>query len=104
MGDLNSGTRLGPPRRLTRGHPPIVEALDALGLVSAYHAFHHVDHGAETHATYRHLFKDSQPWHLDFCFVPKAWAGRIRSVDVMHDAARAKRSDHSAVVVDLAPA
>jgi endonuclease/exonuclease/phosphatase family metal-dependent hydrolase len=101
MGDFNSGSKLHGAMRVTKGHPPIVDAFDSLGLVSAYHAFHKVDHGQETHATYRHLFKASQPWHLDFCFVPVAWADRIRSVDVLHDDVWAKRSDHAAIVVEL---
>jgi len=103
MGDFNSGTKLGPAGRLTTGHPPVVNALSALGLVSAYHAFHGVDHGQETHATYRHLFKPSQPWHMDFCFVPAAWADQITSVEVIGGDKWDTKSDHHPVVVELRP-
>ena len=103
MGDFNSGTNLGGTPALTRGHLRIVDGLGALGLVSAYHAFHKIDHGREPHATYRHQFKASQPWHLDFCFVPKAWAERISAVEVISRDKWDERSDHRPVQVDLHP-
>ena len=101
MGDFNSGTNLSGTPALTRGHSRIVDALGALGLVSAYHAFHKVDHGHEPHATYRHQFNASQPWHLDFCFVPTAWANHITAVDVISGDKWDMSSDHRPVVVDL---
>ena len=101
MGDFNSGTNLGGTPALTRGHSRIVDALGSLGLVSAYHAFHKVDHGHEPHATYRHQFKASQPWHLDFCFVPTAWASHISTVEVISGDNWDERSDHRPVIVDV---
>ena len=98
---FNSGTNLGGTPALTRGHSRIVDALGALGLVSAYHAFHKVDHGHEPHATYRHQFKASQPWHLDFCFVPTAWASHISKVEVISGDNWDERSDHRPMLVDL---
>jgi hypothetical protein len=52
-------------------------------LVSAYHAFHAVEHGHESQPTYRHQFKTSQPWHIDFGFVPVAWMNHLVSVEVI---------------------
>jgi hypothetical protein len=83
MGDLNSGTNLNRQQSASKGHSRIVAALGELGLVSAYHAFHHVEHGHEKQPTYRHQFKSSRPWHIDFCFVPASWVDRLAGVDVI---------------------
>jgi exodeoxyribonuclease-3 len=101
MGDLNSGTNLNREQSPSKGHSRIVGALADLGLVSAYHAFHDVEHGRETRPTYRHQFKASQPWHIDFCFVPASWVSRLVGVDVIDGEAWAARSDHLPLTVDL---
>jgi endonuclease/exonuclease/phosphatase family metal-dependent hydrolase len=101
MGDLNSGTRLKRRRPPSNGHRRIIGALTDLGLVSAYHAFHKVDHGRERHATYCHQFKAVQPWHIDFCFVPVSWVDCVVGVKVLAGARWAKRSDHFPLIVDL---
>jgi endonuclease/exonuclease/phosphatase family metal-dependent hydrolase len=101
MGDLNMGSKLGKGRRKTHRSAEVFAAFADLGLVSAYHAFHQCDHGAEPHATYRHLFKRRQPWHIDFCFVPEAWKPALTNVTVIDSRAWARRSDHSPVQVDL---
>ena len=103
MGDLNSGTCLNRSRSPSKGHSRVVGALADLGLVSAYHALHDVGHGQEAHATYRHQFKASQPWHIDFCFVPSNWAANLRRVEVIDDENWATRSDHLPLLVDLRP-
>jgi exonuclease III len=82
------------PSIRTKGHSRIVSALADLGLVSAYHAFHHVDQGHETHATYHHLFKAGQSWHIDFCFVPASWVDRLAGVEVIDGDDWTIRSDH----------
>lgn len=101
MGDFNSGSKLFTTPRPTHRHAPVVAALEKLGLVSAYHAFHNVDVANEAHATYRHLFKAEQPWHIDLCFVPKAWTAHIESVDVVDSDHWRRASDHAPLRVDL---
>lgn len=100
MGDLNSGTNMV-GKKSTRGHLRIVNALADLGLVSAYHAFYHVEHGHETHPTYRHQRKPSKPWHIDFCFVPANWIENLVSVEVLDGEAWTARSDHLPLKVDI---
>jgi exonuclease III len=102
MGDFNSGSALADAPTPTRGHQRIVDALADLGLVSAYHAFHRVEHGQETHPTYLHQFKPSQPWHMDFCFVPDSWARSILNVQVIDGDEWPARSDHRALLVEMA--
>lgn len=101
MGDLNSGTNLCGKKSTNRGHSRIVDGLARLGLVSAYHAFHHVEHGHEMHPTYRHQRKASKPWHIDFCFVPASWIGSLVSVEVLDGEEWTTRSDHLPLKVDF---
>ena len=101
MGDLNSGTCLHRDRSPSRAHARLIDTLAGFGLVSAYHAFHAVEHGRERHPTYRHQFKASQPWHIDFCFVPASWVAHLVGVQVIDGADWAARSDHLPLAVDL---
>ena len=58
----------------------LVERLSALGLVSAYHSWTREAFGAESRRTHFHLRKANRGFHIDCCFVPEAWSGRIRDV------------------------
>lgn len=99
LGDLNSGTALGTGRPPTKSHLRMVHALRDIGLVSAYHAFHGVEHGRETHPTRLHQW--SRPWHIDFCFVPASWLDGLASVEVIADDRWSARSDHFPLRVDF---
>jgi endonuclease/exonuclease/phosphatase family metal-dependent hydrolase len=101
MGDLNSGTDLNDRRSPSKGHARLIAALADLGLVSAYHAFHKVDHGHEVHPTYRHNHKPSRPWHIDFCFVPAAWVPNLVAVELLDGKEWTARSDHLPLKVDV---
>ncbi len=101
MGDLNSGTNLAGEKSINKRHARIVAALADLGLVSAYHAFHEVEHGAEAHPTYLHQRKASRPWHIDFCFVPVDWIGSVIHVEVLDGQAWTTTSDHLPLMVDV---
>jgi Endonuclease/Exonuclease/phosphatase family len=58
-----------------------VRRLGDRGLVSAYHGYHHLDHGAtEPDPTSYFQWKKSRPYHMDFVFVPSLWP--IQAVDV----------------------
>jgi endonuclease/exonuclease/phosphatase family metal-dependent hydrolase len=103
MGDFNSGTHLRRRRTISAGHQKIVTTCSDLGLVSAYHAFHRVQHAQEKHATYYHQFKSSQPWHIDYCFVPTAWVNGLMNVQVLNGKIWAHHSDHRPLIVDLVP-
>jgi endonuclease/exonuclease/phosphatase family metal-dependent hydrolase len=101
MGDLNSGSNLTRQKSINKGHSRIVAALADRGLVSAYHAFHGVDHGEEAHPTYHHQRKASNPWHIDFCFVPAGWVVNVIRVDVLDGKEWAATSDHLPLMVDV---
>jgi len=101
MGDLNSGNTLGDVRSPSKRHQRLVDAFGDVGLTSAYHAYHGIEHGHERHATYFHQFKRSRPWHIDFCFVPRTWAPRLANVKVLDRAAWTAQSDHRPLLVDI---
>lgn len=98
LGDLNSAHIPS-----TRGsHLRFVEMLrDRHRLVSAYHAFHKIEHGAEGDTTYYHLRHRDKPYHIDYVFVPETWANKIARVTVgAYDDWR-DLSDHMPVWVDI---
>jgi exodeoxyribonuclease III len=99
-GDFNScGTTDSRPRPL---HAVLVDRLrDEFGVVSAYHAFHREPQGRESAPTYFHLRRSNAPWHIDFCFVPIAWAERLRRVDVLDGTPWMTLSDHRPLLVDV---
>jgi exonuclease III len=85
----------------SEAHLRNVQKLADLGLVSAYHALHGVEHSAvEEHPTSHHHWQEARPFHMDFVFVPTTW--RIESVDVGTFADYSQpggMSDHAPVVV-----
>jgi len=101
MGDLNTGSRLGRRASVTTNHRRVLDICTSLDLVSAYHAFHRLEPSFESDATYFHQFKRSKPWHIDYCFVPRAWASRLTKVEVIDGRKWAKRSDHRPLLVEV---
>jgi endonuclease/exonuclease/phosphatase family metal-dependent hydrolase len=101
MGDLNSGPMLNGAPEVSKSHARLLAAFEALDMVSAYHAFHKIDHGRERHHTYRHRPPDVGPWHIDFCFVPRAWAANLTHVEVLDGDVWHAESDHNPLLVDL---
>ena len=99
LGDFNTGPKLG--ASYIKGGA-IFGRLANLGLVSAYHAHHELEHGQERHATYFHRFKADDPWHIDYCLVSRSLLPRVREVHVGTDEPWAKRSDHRPLSVTLA--
>lgn len=73
---------------------------DEFGLISAYHHLYAETPGEETRASYYHLRKETEPFYLDYCFVPEGWADCLAGVEVgtFEDW---PQSDHRPVTVDL---
>ena len=80
----------------------LLKITDGLGLVSAYHSYFKAEpFGQEKMATYFHRGKESARFHLDYCFIPKAWAEHIESVTVGTYEQWHGLSDHVPLVVDI---
>lgn len=69
------------------------------GLKSAYHAHTGDVYGKERRPTYYFQWDRKQPFHLDYCYVPRRWA--IRRVQVGSYQTWRRLSDHVPVVVDV---
>ena len=101
MGDLNSNTFWDANHDDDRNHSALVRQLSALGLVSAYHAFHGEAHGGETQPTYYFQWKETRPFHIDYCFIPEAWSSRMHRVEVGSYGEWKEHSDHRPLLVDV---
>jgi exodeoxyribonuclease-3 len=100
-GDFNANVTWDHHHPPDRNFSALARRLDALGLVSAYHVFFNEEFGAETRPTfflYRHV---DRPFHIDFCFIPKAWVPRLRNVTVGRHEQWARWSDHMPVMVEV---
>ena len=77
-GDFNSSSGV---QGQERDSPWFLQHLrDELGLVSAYHHLSGESHGEETRASHYWLWKEANPFHIDYCFVAEAWVDRLTGV------------------------
>jgi hypothetical protein len=78
-GDFGSGWPLGKAltakdwarwwgKPISQQHVPVCEALESLGLRSAYHSHVGVAQGLEPDATYWHNSSQDKPFHIDHIF------------------------------------
>ena len=97
-GDFNSSPGVSGQERES---PRFMEQMrDELELVSAYHHFTGEALGEETYATYYHQWKESDPFHIDYCFLPGTCADRLTRVEV-GSFAEWPQSDHRPLTVDI---
>jgi len=100
-GDFNSN-KIWDDHRKTHNHSAVVSLLEKRGLLSAYHHFFSEPQGHETRPTYYFWHRQNRGYHIDYVFLPRAWAPCIQSVAVGHHADWSHLSDHVPVSVDLA--
>ncbi len=79
----------------------LMELVEPLGLVSAYHQYFGEQFGKETRWTHFHHGKELSKFHIDYCFLPAEWVPYIRKVEVGAYADWNKWSDHVPLIVDL---
>jgi exonuclease III len=104
LGDFNSNAIWDKSHPTALNHSAMLNRLERLGLVSAYHHFKGEQHGAESANTFYLHWNESKTYHIDYCFLPKSWVARVRSVDVGSYAAWRRASDHRPLLVELADA
>jgi exodeoxyribonuclease-3 len=105
-GDFNNNVFWDRPGyRINHAHT--VALLERYGLVSAYHHARGEAQGAETEPTlyWRDRVKDGPTYHIDYIFLPRAWAAGLREMSVgrFADWCGAGFSDHVPLVIDVAP-
>ena len=103
LGDFNSNTIWDAEHPPDRSHSALVRYLGERGLVSAYHARHAEAQGHETRPTFFLYRHEKRPYHIDYCFLPTTWMGRVRDVTVGDHGAWARKSDHMPLTVDVGP-
>jgi Endonuclease/Exonuclease/phosphatase family len=103
VGDFNGNPVFDRPTARNKWWTQGFAQLHDAGLVSAYHHFNGVAFGAERDPTHHFLRKATRPFHIDFCFVPRAWAERKLAVQVVAGPQWAALSDHFPLVVDTDP-
>jgi endonuclease/exonuclease/phosphatase family metal-dependent hydrolase len=81
----------------------LLDLVQPLGLVSAYHQYFSEPFGAETQPTYFHQGKGTVAFHLDYCFVPDIWTQHIKKVEVGTFNDWHTISDHAPLIVDIDP-
>jgi hypothetical protein len=96
LGDFNDNASYR-----TTNWPELLDAFKPLGLVSAYHTWTGEMFGHETTWTHFHHKSATSPWHVDYCFIPEAWAPRLTSVHVGSYDEWGKLSDHMPLIVDV---
>jgi len=99
-GDFNGNPCFDKPTQRVKWWTDGFTQLRDADLVSAYHEFNKVGFGDESHATHHFLRKPERPFHIDYCFVPRAWARTRLDVQVVHGADWRALSDHFPVVVE----
>ena len=86
-----------------RSHSALVRYLGGMGLVSAYHSRYAEEQGRETRPTFFLYRHQRRPYHIDYCFLPTVWLGRMRDVTVGGHGEWASKSDHMPLTVDVGP-
>jgi len=101
LGDFNANTIWDKTHPKHLNHSSVVKRLADRGIVSAYHHVKGEPQGKESEATF-YLHHDSRkPFHIDYCFLPKAWAERISLVEVGTFQKWEGYSDHRPLLVEI---
>jgi exodeoxyribonuclease-3 len=106
-GDFNNHVRWDRPGKAW-SHAHAVAAFARLGMVSAYHAFEHVDQGAERHPTFYWRTRSAlgpTTYHIDYAFIPHMILSQLRCVNIgtWADWIGSGLSDHAPIILDLDP-
>ena len=101
LGDFNSNMIWDKKKPNYLNHSSVVERLADRGIVSAYHHARGEPQGKESEATFYLHHDVSKPFHIDYCFLPKAWAERISLVEVGTFQKWDGHSDHRPLLVEI---
>lgn len=96
VGDFNSSAAIR-----GRRWSALADLMAGLGLVSAYHHFTGETPGAESRPTLFWRSKARATYHIDYVWLPAAWADRIVDVTVGDFRDWIRHSDHAPLVVTL---
>jgi len=103
MGDFNSNAIWNKDHPSNVNHEAMVTRLHQLGLVSAFHQHRDIEHGAEPKSEHTfHLYgHEEKSYHIDYYFLPKAWACEIDQVIIGAYKEWHEHSDHRPLLVSV---
>jgi exonuclease III len=79
----------------------LVTDLSSHGLLSAYHLQHKEIGGCETRPTFHQNWKPTQPFHIDYIFIPAKWENRLKSFELGDPKHWLGFSDHCPLTADI---
>ncbi|TIQ17126.1 MAG: hypothetical protein E5X51_31870 [Mesorhizobium sp.] len=100
-GDFNQLVSFDARRQPDAKFARVLDVLDRLGLVSAWHGHHGERFGAENASTYFHQWKRVQGFHIDYVFVPNSIAVSSAVLGSYDEFVTTRLSDHVPLTVDL---
>lgn len=100
-GDFNHNVIWDKPRATTANFRPVLDALERLGLVSAYHHLHHQAHGQESAHTLNWRHDPNTPYHVDYIFAPRRTLTGDARLQITAPGTGDPSSDHVALILDL---
>ena len=101
LGDFNSNAIWDKEHPAELNHSAMVSRLAGHGLVSAYHHHKRESQGSESEPTFYFHRNQSKPFHIDYCFLPSAWAETVESVKVGTFEGWKDHSDHRPLMVEI---
>jgi endonuclease/exonuclease/phosphatase family metal-dependent hydrolase len=99
-GDFNNSVFWDRPGKRTN-FADIAKSLSKLGLTSIYHAVTGESFAQERHSTLWFLKRPQQGYHIDYCFVPRAWLSSSATVWVGQHQEWLTHSDHAPLLVTV---
>ena len=101
-GDFNNNVNFDAPGWASN-HSNACDILERYQLISAYHVKTGEGYGAESEPTHYHQGKRHKKFHIDFIYMPRAWAARDFALDVgsFEDWTGAGLSDHAPLTLDI---
>ena len=98
IGDFNSNA-IWDGKHDTRTHSAVVQKLNEIGLVSAYHYISGETQGFETLPTFYLYRHPDKGYHIDHCF---AAAPNIKDYRVLYSMEWLEQSDHMPILLEIA--
>jgi endonuclease/exonuclease/phosphatase family metal-dependent hydrolase len=101
VGDFNSNAKWDPEHGAL-SHSAAVVRFGKLGLVSAYHYKHHIEHGSERHPTIYFRKNLRASYHIDYCFVSKGLLRKRFDFRIGNKSKWMGLSDHMPLEIEIA--
>lgn len=104
VGDFNCTRLWGDPELYKPKQWAAKQDLTRCGLVNAYDEFHNKKNPNRKYAeTYFQYYNRNKPYHVDYCFIPKDWVPKLKSVSVgsYNQYVKTRLSDHCPILFEF---